>query len=38
MIEIAESTGKVKEVIKAIPDEFKVEQTGAVIKYLTKKH
>jgi hypothetical protein len=38
VIEIAESTGKVKEVIKAIPDGFKVEQTGAVIKYLTKKH
>jgi hypothetical protein len=38
VIEIAERTGKVKEVIKAIPDGFKVEQTGAVIKYLTKKH
>lgn len=38
MIEIAESTGKVKEVIKAIPDGFKVDQTGAIIKYLTKKH
>lgn len=38
MIEIAESTGKVKEVIKSILDGFKVEQTGALIKYLTKKH